>query len=85
MSMAEWLVRPHPSEGWQVLTPARTQAAVAPTRHEAVTKAAGMIADEGGGQLLVAGAEGPPAGRYRVPPTCRPYQRDRELDLPHPH
>lgn len=50
--MDEWVVSPH-SHGWRVLTSFGTEVTLAPSRHEAITKAARMIYNEGGGHLEV--------------------------------
>lgn len=76
--MGEWLVRPHPNVGWQVLTPARTQAAAAGGRDEAISKAAGMIGDEGGGVLVVSDSDGVDCERHPIRPSVRPYRRQPE-------
>jgi hypothetical protein len=78
--MGEWLVRPHPSKGWQVLTPGRTQATSAADQYEAISKAVRMVADEGGGQLVVSHPDGLSCERQTIWPSARPYQRRDELD-----
>lgn len=55
--MNEWLVCPHPRRGWRVLTPLRTQAAIASSRRAAIEKAEDIIAGEGGGHFAVLDSE----------------------------
>ncbi len=72
--MGTWQVRQH-TDGWRVITPGGTRAcAPADSQHEAIQKALGLLAYEGG-ELVVHSEEGQ---SYRLPTAlARPASAQR--------
>lgn len=72
--MATWHVRRISTGGWQVLTPAYTQAcAICADEENAVAAAYARVADEGGGFVAVHSWDGEVSRTVSVAPSLSPY------------